>query len=181
MSDWIEHNGGPQPVGDDVWVDLRGTTYDRAGFLHWDRKCHYRILNQHLIDAKQAEIDQLRDDLETWQSVFPHVMPDRLKSDQQLAEEDVAAKIDAARLEGIRLGLEAAATTVCRREIEAARELEQSGDCHSPAEGRFAALAEATDLIRALNPDTIARDRLTKPAPSDLPPSSSDCDKEADQ
>ena len=162
MSDWIEHNGGPQPVGDDVWVDLRGTTYDRAGFLHWDRKCHYRILNQHLIDAKQAEIDQLRDDLETWQSVFPHVMPDRLKSDQQLAEEDVAAKIDAARLEGIRLGLEAAA-----KEAVLWVSYKQGDRIES--------------AVRRLNPETIARDRLTKPAPSDLPPSSSDCDKEADQ
>lgn len=66
--------------------------------------------------------------------------------------------IDAARHEGIRLGLEAAATTVCRREIKAAPSLEKSGDCHPPAEGRFAGLAEATDLIRALNPDTIARE-----------------------
>lgn len=64
--------------------------------------------------------------------------------------------IAAARLEGIRLGLDAAAKTVCRAEIEASRELAESGDCHSPTEGRFAGLAEATDLIRALNPDTIA-------------------------
>ena len=110
-----------------------------------------------LIDAKQAVIDELRDDLETWQSVFPHVMPERLKSDQQLAEEDVAAKIDAARLEGIRLGLEAAGRAVCGQEIKSAT---KTGEYHGP--GRFAGLAEATDLIRTLDPETIAREATDK-------------------
>ena len=62
MTDWIEHNGGPQPVGDDVWVATSqraglGEDSALAGALDWrhiersrdiDR---YRILNQHLIDA----------------------------------------------------------------------------------------------------------------------------------
>jgi len=161
--DWIEHNGGSQPVGDDVFVEVQSWVFAHpAKRIEWSATRRYRIVNQHLIDAKQAEIDALRDDLETWQSVFPHVMPERLKSDQQLADEDVAAKIDAALKRGIELGLEAAATTVCRLEIEAARELAESGDCHCPAEGRFAGLAEATDLIRALDPDTIAREAADK-------------------
>lgn len=63
-----------------------------------------------------------------------------------------------ARLEGIRLGLEAAMKTVCSAEVKAARELAESGDSHCPAEGRFAGLAEATDLIRALDPETIAKE-----------------------
>jgi hypothetical protein len=62
-------------------------------------------------------------------------MPERLKSDQQLADEDVAAKIDAARLEGIRLGLMAA-----KRAIE---------PLYDP---------QADDILQALNPDTIARE-----------------------
>jgi len=115
--DWIKHNGGPQPVDDDVWVEVLypgaaemrvRRAGDRMSLVWKNHKFKWSILNQHLIDAKQAEIDALQDDLETWQSVFPHVMPDRLKSDQQVADEDVAAKIDAARIEGIRLGLEAA-------------------------------------------------------------------------
>ena len=85
MTDWIEHNGGPQPVDDNVWVEVNdrveGYFVDLAQGVEWKEAQGYRILNQHLVDA--------------------------------------------ARLEGIRLGLEAAATTVCRREIEAARELEQ--------------------------------------------------------
>ena len=139
MTNWIEHNGGPQPVGDDVWVDRLDGGFGLAGFLEWSKSTSYRILNQHLIDAKQAEIDALRDDLETWQSVFPHVMPERLKSNQQLAEEAVAAKIGAARLEGIRLGLEAAST-------EAVHWVS------------FLMEGRVTRAIRALNPETIARE-----------------------
>ena len=176
MTDWIEHDGGPQPVDDDVWVEaqwpfsyfcaegryfsVEPDEMEQASELPWEgNKLRYRILNQHLIDAKQAEIDALRDDLETWQSVFPHVMPDRLKSDQQLADEDVAAKIDAARLEGIRLGLEAAA-----RLAE-----EESGNLSTTARvlQGFHSQSSATVLltdkgvgsaIRALNPDTIAEE-----------------------
>ena len=143
MTDWIEHNGGPQPVADDVWVEIDEGHIDHdcgaAREFDWNREEWFRwnVINQHLIDAKQAEIDALRDDLETWQSVFPHVMPDRLKSDQQLAEEDVAAKIDAARHEGIRLGLEAA-----KRHTEAIAALQS---------GRLVA-------IPSLYPDTIAKE-----------------------
>lgn len=100
-NDWIEHNGGPQPVGDDVWVEVNFSLGELRGLaewfpLSWEEHCRYRILNQHLIAA--------------------------------------------ARLEGIRLGLEAAAYG-CDR------------------------------IIRALNPDTIAReavlDQLTSEAQAD--------------
>jgi len=171
MTDWIEHNGGPQPVGDDVWVEIVwpnpegrylsfGDEIEAASEIPWEgNKPRYRILNQHLIDAKQAEIDALRDDLETWQSVFPHVMPERLKSDQQLAEEDVAAKIDAARLEGIRLGLEAAA----KEASDCATDCAQEGLPDSAL-----IFAQHADDIRALDPETIAReavlDQLTSEA-----------------
>jgi len=91
VSDWINHNGGPQPVADDVWVEMHGVAFDEAGALHWNRTVRYRILNQHLIDA--------------------------------------------ARREGIRLGLMAA-----KRAIE---------PLYDP---------QADDILQALNPDTIARE-----------------------
>ena len=72
MTDWIEHDGGPQPVADDVWVSLHVSDGYTMSWISqgvpWQKQRRYRILNQHLIDA--------------------------------------------ARLEGIRLGLEAAARTV---------------------------------------------------------------------
>ena len=88
MSDWIEHDGGPQPVADDVWVELWSTA---EGL--------WSILNQHLIDA--------------------------------------------ARLEGIRLGLEAAT-----------READVGVD--DPHIGGFARLIAAH--IRDLDPETIAKE-----------------------
>ena len=113
MSEWIKHDGGPQPVADDVWVEvvdpIEGAYDSRADDSDWPHVTRYRILNQHLIDA--------------------------------------------ARLDGIRLGLEAAGRAVCGQEIKAAN---KTGEYHGP--GRFAGLAEATDLIRALDPDTIARE-----------------------
>jgi hypothetical protein len=54
MTDWIEHNGGPQPVADDVWVDRLDGGFGLAGFMpswNWSKSTSYRILNQHLIDA----------------------------------------------------------------------------------------------------------------------------------
>jgi hypothetical protein len=97
VSDWIEHDAGPQPVADDVWVEVQifegktGPDSGVTGFcqaeLHdWSSPVWYRIINQHLIDAAisifHAEIPKL------W---------------------------DAARLEGIRLGLEAAAREIVER------------------------------------------------------------------
>ena len=55
MSDWIKHNGGPQPVADDVWVSLHepdGYVIARLGLtVSWQKQTSYGILNQHLIDA----------------------------------------------------------------------------------------------------------------------------------
>jgi hypothetical protein len=145
MTNWIEYNGGPQPVGDDVWVEMHGVAFDEAGALHWNRTVRYRILNQHLIDAKQAEIDALKEDLAIWDSVFPDLLPDRLKSDKQLADEDVAAKIDAARLEGIEQGLKAAAAAL---------------QAHDTRPGAWTLIVQA---IRALDPETIAKEADNEP------------------
>lgn len=60
-NDWIEHNGGPQPVGDDVWVHFEFELDDDepmpgpATWFDWHGPCRYRILNQHLIDAARLE------------------------------------------------------------------------------------------------------------------------------
>jgi hypothetical protein len=121
MTDWIIHDGGPQPVDDDVWVyvadvlDLPDEYYHcEAQDVDWPHAKQYRILNQHLIDAAisifQAEIPKL---------------------------------CDAARLEGIRLGLEAAAK-------------EADVDWFDPASRSQARLTVAN--IRALDPETIAKD-----------------------
>ena len=94
MSDWIKHDGGPQPVADDVWVGRLDGGFGLAGFMpswNWSKSTSYRILNQHLIDA--------------------------------------------AHLEGIRLGLEAA-----KRAIEPLYE------------------PQADDILQALNPETIAKE-----------------------
>ncbi|MFN8992454.1 MAG: hypothetical protein ACK5X3_02105 [Pseudomonadota bacterium] len=109
MSDWIEHNGGPQPVGDDVWVEVLypgaaemrvRRAGDRMSLVWKNHKFKWSILNQHLIDA--------------------------------------------ARLEGIRLGLEAAA---------------KSALLHSHSEPFDLKYIDAVwSSIRDLNPDTIARE-----------------------
>jgi hypothetical protein len=61
MTDWIEHPGGPQPVADDVSVEVlvaKGPHLDVAVLSDgpaagedWENVSEYRILNQHLIDA----------------------------------------------------------------------------------------------------------------------------------
>ncbi len=70
MSDWIEHNGGPQPVDDDAWVEaqwpfaggyLSGEPdeMEQASELPWEGwELRYRILNQHLIDASSEQRDE---------------------------------------------------------------------------------------------------------------------------
>jgi len=109
VSDWIEHDGGPQPVADDVWVEVIWPTseglylatcrdeIETADEIPWEGKQRYRVLNQHLIDA--------------------------------------------ARLEGIRLGLEAAA-----------RDVWHTGWHSRPS------LAETAEAIRLLDPETIAKE-----------------------
>ena len=103
MSDWIEHDGGPQPVADETWVvvptsEMWAPEVRQAKSVPWEYATgRYRILNQHLIDA--------------------------------------------ARLEGIRLGLEAAAKEVV--------EWDCNPDVHAIA-----------SVISTLNPDTIAREAV---------------------
>lgn len=56
-NDWIEHNGGPQPVADDVWVEIDEGHIDHdcgaAREFDWNREEWFRwnVINQHLIDA----------------------------------------------------------------------------------------------------------------------------------
>ena len=125
MTDWIEHDGGPQPVADDVWVELQGI-HDpdplwHAEALQWERgQFLYRVLNQHLIDA--------------------------------------------ARLEGIRLGLEAAA-----------RDVWHTGWHSRPS------LAETAEAIRLLDPATIAREAVLDKLASAAQAQGMGYEKEADQ
>lgn len=59
MTAWIEHDGGPQPVADDVWVyvidPLEGHYQSTAAGVDWPGARHYFVLNQHLIDAARIE------------------------------------------------------------------------------------------------------------------------------
>lgn len=59
MTDWIEHDGGPQPVADDVWVHvvdpIEGHFQSTAAGVDWPGARHYFTLNQHLIDAARLE------------------------------------------------------------------------------------------------------------------------------
>ena len=102
MSEWIKHNGGPQPVADDVWVEvvdpIEGAYDSRADDSDWPHVTRYRILNQHLIDA--ARLEGLQKGLKAFDEA------------RLAVEGDIQKLCDAARLEGIRLGLEAAAAKV---------------------------------------------------------------------
>ena len=61
MTDWIEHDGGPRPVHEDVWVEVDEGHIDYvcgpASEFEWDREEWFRwnIINQHLIDAARLE------------------------------------------------------------------------------------------------------------------------------
>ena len=55
MTAWIEHDAGPQPVADDVWVQIDGIDECPANEAIWAGSFPYRILNQHLIDAARLE------------------------------------------------------------------------------------------------------------------------------
>lgn len=81
MTSWIEHNGGPQPVADDVWVALDGGGLHGGcavawvpSMVNWKRVTTYRILNQHLIDA--ARLEGIRMGLEAAAQVADHDWPD---------------------------------------------------------------------------------------------------------
>lgn len=57
----IEHDGGPQPVADDVYVavlatngpdsDVTAFSGGKADLMDWSDVTQYEVLNQHLIDA----------------------------------------------------------------------------------------------------------------------------------
>jgi len=63
MTDWIEHDAGPQPVADGVWIraeydqsqNWRSITTASATAFVWNAVARFRILNQHLIDAARLE------------------------------------------------------------------------------------------------------------------------------
>ena len=123
-NDWIKHDGGPQPVADDVWVGRLDGGFGLAGFMpswNWSKSTSYRILNQHLIDAARKEGLQMG--LEAFDEA------------RLAVEGDIQKLCDAARLGGIRLGLEAA-----KRAIEPLYE------------------PQADDILQALNPETIAKE-----------------------
>ncbi len=132
---WIKHDGGPQPVTDDVFVAIvtqkqscRDIVIVPAGDADWQQDEHapvseYAIVNQHLIDAAI--------------SIF---------------ENDIPKLCESHRLSGIRLGLEAA-----DKAIEA---LVSTGDLHIEEE---TALEEASIAICTLNSEAIAKEADNAP------------------
>jgi len=115
VTDWREHDGGPQPVADDVWICIDAMPEEMeevgAGYARlpkqvgsWKHVTGFFVLNQHLIDA--------------------------------------------ARLEGIGLGLEAAHKAICALPVTPESDPERvQDDC---------ADSIAYDLM--INIDTIARE-----------------------
>lgn len=131
MSDWIKHDGGPQPVADDVWVDNdfdddpeeQVTTAFLSQWVRWEPRQVYRVLNQHLIDA--------------------------------------------ARLEGIRLGLDAAFRVLITQFLSQER---------GPPEWHMLGTA-----ISTLDPATIAREAVLDKLASEAQEQGMGYEKEADQ
>jgi len=83
MTDWIEHDGGPQPVADDVWVEVLypgaaemrvRRAGDRMSLVWKNHKFKWSILNQHLIDAALKRGIELG--LEAAAGVADHDWPD---------------------------------------------------------------------------------------------------------
>lgn len=108
---------------------IDGNYQSASDEVDWPNAERYRVLNQHLIDA--ARLEGLKKGLEVFDEA-------RLAAKADIAA-DVAKLCDAARLEGIRLGLEAAAGTLWERED-------------------WEDVIDATDLIRNLDPETIAKE-----------------------
>ncbi len=60
MTDWKQHDGGPQPVADDVWVEVfdpynSDDSVGTAGAFDWGGIEQFTVLNQHLINAARLE------------------------------------------------------------------------------------------------------------------------------
>ena len=139
MSEWIKHNGGPQPVREDVWVEFEAdplayskSGVQEAGLIEWCGVTRWRVINQDEIDA--ARLEGLQMGLKAFDEA------------RLAVEGDIQKLCDAARLEGIRLGLEAAAKVV------------DAGASDWMDERESFALEVEADAIRALDPDTIARE-----------------------
>ena len=94
MSDWIKHDGGPQPVADDVWVEVsqlyQADDRDLARWIAWDYKLRYRILNQHLIDA--ARLEGIRLGLEASNKAIGALYANDV-TDRQMALEDASMAV----------------------------------------------------------------------------------------
>jgi hypothetical protein len=94
MTDWIEHDGGPQPVHEDVWVEVDEGHIDYvcgpASEFEWDREEWFRwnIINQHLIDA--ARLEGIRLGLEAAAEVADHDWPDPNSPIRRLDPETIA-------------------------------------------------------------------------------------------
>ena len=96
MTNWIEHDGGPQPVAYDTWIEVEGNPVApdsglACGF-EWHNPCRYRILNQHLIDAAlkrgielglEAAADKLAERQDRDLSEILHIDPDTIAKEAQ--------------------------------------------------------------------------------------------------
>ena len=129
MTDWIEHNGGPQPFPNNTVIE--------AAFIGQNTPDGFFGLG--LLGNMEGAISTGT----TFQGVLTFIEDVHL-NDTYYYKTVNQHLIDAARLEGIRLGLEAAATAA----------LLQS---HSePFDLKY--IDAVWSVIRALNPDTIARE-----------------------
>ncbi len=89
--------------------------------------------------------------------------------------------IDAARLEGIRLGLEAAAKEADKGSDRLDGEWREGCKTDNHLEGRSDGMDEAAELIRALDPATIAREAVLDKLASEAQEQGMGYEKEADQ
>jgi hypothetical protein len=104
VSDWKQHDGGPQPVADDVWVEVFKRKRPPWAEFHdgpaseedWPSVSKYRILNQHLIDA--ARLEGIRLGLEAKMRLEPSSHPAlrprlRMPDPETIAREAVLDKL----------------------------------------------------------------------------------------
>jgi hypothetical protein len=166
MTDWIKHDGGPQPVADDVWVSLHEPDGYVIAWLSqevsWQKQTSYRVVNQHLIDGARKE------GLQMGLKAFDEA--------RLAVEGDIQKLCDAARLEGIRLGLEAAAKVI-NVEIE-----DWANDgFNDRIVTSIDALEMGADALRALDPETIAREAVLDQLTSEAQEENMGYDKETER
>ncbi len=96
MTDWIEHDGGPQPVADDVWVyvvdPIDGNYQSASDEVDWPNAERYRVLNQHLIDAARLEGIRLGLEAAAREAVNWAVMPANFDAAIRLLDPATIAK-----------------------------------------------------------------------------------------